>query len=177
MKRCAISVLTTGELVGTHDIVALSMLQYGQTELQAESFTAKVKPSHMVSIDPYDFSSKKFNREEMYSYPSPMQFKQVFFQWHNSVFFGEKIQLLGLNLPKTVSFLKIFFGPELYSKVFCDSHVDLVTLSEYRKDCGYNEVVHKDMDEGSMDSCRELIQVYMGLIPFNRTLGGSKSAI
>jgi hypothetical protein len=160
MKNCIVSIDTTGEISGVHEVIRLSILQ---TDLGNASFTSLIRPNHMENIDPKELESGRFSRKDLLERPTPMQCKQAFFNWHNEVFFGEKICLIGEETTSLVPFLRVFFGDLLFNKAFSSESYDVPMLLNYLAVCGYIYRGYMPTRDGSIDSCNNLLNVWNDL--------------
>lgn len=122
----AIDTETTGLNEGIHEIVQIAIVIVDEDFNYVDKFTSLIRPMHESNIDEEALKINRLKLSDLVKAPTPLQVRNAFYQWHEEVHDGIKIEPLGHNYSFDQAFLKLFFGNmyrERFYYKFRDTHV------------------------------------------------------
>jgi DNA polymerase III epsilon subunit-like protein len=135
--NASIDIETTGLYAGTHEIIQLAIVPYDKDYNPISRFVSYICPYRPEYADPEAMKTNGLNLEELKTQPTPSQVKTCFIEWKEGSFGSERITPLGHNYGQfDCQFLKLFFTPKMYDKIFGHRIRDTMVAANFLKDVG-----------------------------------------
>lgn len=139
----AVDLETGGLDAGQHEILEIGVVHYWVDEEGdykiGETFESLVRPTRPDDIHPKALEKNGLKIEDLMKAPTPAQVRNAFFNWHEELFDGKLIKMLGSNPGFDKEFLKLYFGLN-YDKIFWYKQKDTNGFAEGLRDSGLLDV-------------------------------------
>ncbi len=124
MRYCVLDLETGGKDPGYHEMLELTLVEINPTTLQEVSrYTTGVKPVHPARITEEALETNKLKLKDILKYPTPVQVRGAFNNYHQEALGGEPLFLIGHNIGFDIGFLKQFFQYQ-YEDIFHYASLD-----------------------------------------------------
>lgn len=133
--RVAVDIETTGLIKGVSEIIEVAFIPFDTNYKPITKFVSYIKP--LRGIQPEAYKINNISEADLIGAPSPLQVRNIFMEWKESIFNDTKFELLGHGIGTfDIPFLELFFGFNLYHSNFSHRYSDTLVLTRAIRDAG-----------------------------------------